>query len=717
VRVTEAGARRALVAWDASTIAGDPTGSVGYELEINGAPVSGLVRATTYELTGLTPGGANTFKVRAKNVCAEASEFATLTVTTVAEVDSPGILLAQVYRTATDGTAFGGASQADMDTVLADPKYPNSPDSVFYVNGFQFGEPAFGNTYGENHMVRIAGVITAPKSGNFRFFIRSDDASRLYVKQGTAIPDAAADPIIAQEQACCGPFEEPGNGDNGDGTFPTSEPMALTAGQSYGVLFLVKEGGGGDWGQVGWREEGTTAIYPILGPVISGGKGDAVGAVVNITQQPAAASVAGYKATSFSVTADATSPYGKPPFYQWYKDGTPIIGANSATYTIPVVQPTNNGAKYKVLVGIVGKAVESSEATLTVTEDQPPVIVSVTGSDSFNQVTVKFDQPVAAPSATTAANYAFDKGLTVSGATNVDQFTIRLTTSAQTPGTAYTLTVNNVQNLGGKAITGGTGQFTAWDLVAGNMRADQFTGFTGASLGDMDTVLLDPKYPDSPDVVRFLTNGFTFGEPALGDTWGENHMVAMKGILKPTETASYRFFVRSDDASRLFINTSGAALPDAKTATAIATEAGCCGPFEEVGAGDNGDGTFPTSEPVSLTAGQSYGVLYLVKEGGGGDWGQVAWRKEGDTTAAGTLQPIKSAIYWYGPGSTTSTNTNGAPVISVSAGTAGAVVITYTGTLQSRDSLSAGDWTDVQGATSPFTATPNVPVRFWRTRN
>jgi len=713
VKAVEAGARRALVSWDASTMGGQ-TGGIAYEVEVNGKTIPGQILATQYEITQLAPAGANTFKVRAKNVCGQASAFATLPVTTVAEVDSPGTLLAQVYRFASaDGSAFTGAGQGDIDTVLGDAKYPNSPDDVYYANGFQFGEPAFGNTFGENHMVRIAGTFTAPKSGSFRFFVRSDDASRLYVKQGTAIPNPSSDPIIAQENGCCGGYEEPGAGDNGDGTFPTSEPMSLTAGQSYGVLFLVKEGGGGDWGQVGWREEGTPTVYTLVGPVITGGKGDPVGAAVNITTPPVGTSVAGYKSASFNVAATSTSPYGKGPYYQWFKNGTPIIGANGPTLDIPVVQPSDNNAKIKVAVSTIGKSVDSPEVTLTVTGDVAPAIATVTGSDTFNQATVKFDQPVAAASAATVSNYTFDNGLTVSSATVVDPFTVRLNTGTQTSGKAYKLTVNGVQNLGGKTASNATATFTAWDLVAGAVRADQFTGFNGAALSDMDAVIADPKYPNNPDVVRFLSNGLTFGEPNFGDTWGENHMVAMKGVLKPTETASYRFFIRSDDSSRLFINTTGAALPDSKTATAIATEAGCCGSFENPGSGDNGDGTFPTSEPIQLTAGQSYGVLFLVKEGGGGDWGQVAWRKEGDTTPASSLTPIKSAVYWYAAPSTGGST----PVISIASGAAGAATITFTGTLQARDSLSAGSWTDVAGATSPYTVPGSVKNRFWRSHN
>ncbi|MGE4178805.1 MAG: hypothetical protein AB7J34_03170, partial [Limisphaerales bacterium] len=451
VRATETGARRVQLAWDSSTVAGDPAARIGYEISRDGTVIASGLTATTYEATGLDPSKAYKFSVIGKNVCADASAASEITVTTVAEVDNVGFLTAQVYRTSSDGNAFTGASQFDMDTVLGDPKYPNSPDNQYYVNGFQFGEPAFGDTYGENHLVRIAGVLKAPKTGSFRLYTRSDDASRIYINtSGPAIPNPATDIPVAQENGCCGPFEAPGAGENADdGTFPTSEPISLTAGNSYGILYLVKEGGGGDWGQLGMLEVGSTAaVQPITGPAVSGGKGDAVGAVANITTQPANASTEAYKPATFTVAAETFSPYGKPAFYQWYKNGEIIFGATAATYTLPVALPADNGAKFKALVGVVGKSVESAEATLTVTAGQPAKITSVTGSDSYTTATIKFDQPVTAPSATTAGNYTV-AGLTVSAAALVDQFTVRLTTSQQAEGTTYAVTARNVANLGG----------------------------------------------------------------------------------------------------------------------------------------------------------------------------------------------------------------------------------------------------------------------------
>ena len=699
VRATTVGAGRVVLAWDPASIPGNPNARVAYKVYQGDTVVGGLITEPTLDIRGLRPLTAYTWQVSAVSIAGAESAKVSVSATTVAEVDTVGFVNAQVYDN------IGGTA---IDALISDPKYPDSPDRGFYLNGLSFGEnTGFGNTWGDNFGTRIATVLTVPEAGQYRFFIRSDDASQLFINtSGPAIPDVSAASPVAEETGCCEAFKEPG-----DGVAETSEPITFTAGQRVGVLFLVKEGGGGDWGQVAWRKEGDTtpagSLQPIRGAIVSG-KSDPVGAEVTITTPPASLSVPAYKSATFEVTATTVSPYTSAVVYQWYKNGALIAGATSRSYTIPVVQPGDNGAKYKVLVAVPGKQVESAEATLTVTADSPATVASATGSDSFNQATLVFDQPVQAASAQVAANYTGSGGLTISGARLQGDRTVVLTTSAQTEGQAYTITVANVQNSGGKPVAAGTSaNFSAWSLVSGRIRADQFTGLGGAGITDLDNAIQDPKYPNSPDVVRFLNNGFTYGEPNFGDTWGDNHLVAMKGVLRPTQNGRYRFFVRSDDASRLYINLTGAAIPDAKTATPIASEYGCCSGFEEVGVGNNGDDTFPTSEFINLNAGQSYGMLYLVKEGGGGDWGQVAWRLEGDTTSAGSLQPIRNHIYWYGPPA--------APAGLQVARTATGLSVTYTGTLQSADVVT-GPWTDVAGATSPYSTATSAAARYFRSR-
>src|SRR5207249_3798110 len=100
---------------------------------------------------------------------------------------------------------------------------------------------------------------------------------------------------------------------------------------------------------------------------------------------------------------------------------------------------------------------------------------------------------------------------------------------------------------------------------------------------------------------------------------------------------SYEFFIRSDDASQLFLSTDDSFANLAQ----IAEETGCCNAFQESGAAQ-------TSSPITLEKGKKYALQVLWKEGGGGDYAQVAWRKEGDATPAGNLQPIRgNVLNWY----------------------------------------------------------------------
>jgi hypothetical protein len=82
--------------------------------------------------------------------------------------------------------------------------------------------------------------------------------------------------------------------DGGNTGMTTSQQISLTAGNSYGFVVLMKEGGGGDGVAVGMRKAGDTTPAANL-PAISGlnvrGQSDPVGAALNITSQPASATV------------------------------------------------------------------------------------------------------------------------------------------------------------------------------------------------------------------------------------------------------------------------------------------------------------------------------------------------------------------------------------------------------------------------------------------
>jgi hypothetical protein len=214
------------------------------------------------------------------------------------------------------------------------------------------------------------------------------------------------------------------------------------------------------------------------------------------------------------------------------------------------------------------------------------------------------------------------------------------------PSTSYTFRVRATDVSGNRSDWVSVQATTVADVADPNYAAIQIYGtpanpIPGASTLDLQNmVVFDDRFPNNPDRVERL-NGMvmSFGEPTFGDTFGDNIGFRIAGTVTPTVTGQYRFFIRSDDASQLYLNQAGPALPEVDLGSYIAEETGCCAAFLEP------NPSLPawrgqTSDPIQLTAGQSYGIVFVVKEGGGGDWGQVAWRREGDTTPAASLPPI-----------------------------------------------------------------------------
>ena len=94
--------------------------------------------------------------------------------------------------------------------------------------------------------------------------------------------------------------------------------------------------------------------------------------VPTIATAPAPQTVAAGNTAQFSVTAN-----GSPLLtYQWRKGGTNIAGATQAAYTTPVLQTSDSGARFDVVVTNSAGTVTSAAATLTVTAGSAPSIVT-----------------------------------------------------------------------------------------------------------------------------------------------------------------------------------------------------------------------------------------------------------------------------------------------------------------------------------------------------
>jgi hypothetical protein len=329
---------------------------------------------------------------------------------------------------------------------LDDPKYPDKPDETAWLSSFD-SRVTYANDSHEGYGGRISGLLIPVESGQFELFIRSDDASQLFLSTDDNPANATQ---IAEETGCCGAFEE-------SGATETSAPINLVAGKRYYIQALWKEGTGGDFCQVAWRKVGdatpSSALRPISGSVLGSlipSKG-----TISITKQPASASAEENNTATFTVQATSTF---TPTAILWQKNGVNVPGAVGATFTTALLSKADNGAKIRAIVSSPGATTMSDEATLTVTDDKTlPTIVAAKGSPNQTEVVLTFSERVGQTSANSASNYKIASAsgsLNVTGAAlSADGLKVTLTTAKQTLRTKYTITVNGVADRAGTPNT------------------------------------------------------------------------------------------------------------------------------------------------------------------------------------------------------------------------------------------------------------------------
>ena len=293
-----------------------------------------------------------------------------------------------------------------------------------------------------------------------------------------------------------------------------------------------------------------------------------------------------------------------------------------------------------------------------------------------------------------------DQGASVTAAAlSADKYSVTLTTSALTESTEYTLTVSNVRDNAGNPITASTQvMFDSYLTYLTSLNGQRWTGISGTAVSALTSSADYPNNPtDSIEITNGLEIGSRNGNAGWNDSFGDNYGMRVTGVLTAPGTGDFHFFLRSDDASQFFLNTSGPAIPDT-AGTPLIREDGCCNAFYEPGTDQSS-----TTTPVSLVAGQQYGFVVLLKEGGGGDGVAVGMRVVGDSTPAGELASIPEV----GPVVSAPTLP---PVVTLSGSQ-----ITYEGTLQS-STTADGTYDDVAGANSPFDMPLDGEATFYRAR-
>ncbi len=195
--------------------------------ELN-VPNIGPSAAGEYTCVITTPGGV------------VVSEPATLSLNTTPQTVQG--LLREVW------TGISGSAVANL---TGSANFPNFPSITGVVTSAEAPQN-FADNYGQ----RLSGWVIPPVTGNYRFFLSSDDASQLWLSTDE-------NPANKVQRAQI-------TGWTNYRTYSASSPfISLTAGQRYYIEILHKEGGGADHLSLAWQMPGgsapTTGSVPIPG--------------------------------------------------------------------------------------------------------------------------------------------------------------------------------------------------------------------------------------------------------------------------------------------------------------------------------------------------------------------------------------------------------------------------------------------------------------------
>ncbi len=465
----------------------------------------------------------------------------------------------EMFLGATRGTVEGGAV--------------GKANSVNLLPGFE----AAINDGINNYAHRVSGYFIPPVTTNYVFFVCSDDDSDLFLSTDSS---PANKRLIAQETVWSNSrqWQSSGGGStlaqkrsdqwspDGGVTTPYASGISLTAGQLYYIEGVHHQGGGGD-------NFAATYTYLFAGNT-NPADGDApllqatnynIALITSPTTnlvwvtQPASTTV--FEAQQAILSASAISDSEFAVLYQWYRNGSPVTNANSATYGF-VTSLADNGSQWYLVAHTAegGLSITSSVATVTV---QAAVL---------------------------------EKGWA-----KMEYW----------PGQTATTAVE-----------------------AGTAGAPAFT-------------MAVPAF-----------------ESGVNNENGDNYVNRVSGYFIPPATASYTFFVNSDDNSDLFLSTDDTVA----NKRLIAQETGWSNPWQWVAVGSgtvsqkrsdqwspDGGTTVPYANGIAMTAGKKYYLEAVHHEGGGGDNVEVNYIKVGDPDPLnGTDTALKGNVIAFNAVPTTS---------------------------------------------------------------
>lgn len=445
--------------------------------------------------------------------------------------------------------------------------FPNNPSVVDYSPRFEWPTGADdaiqppGDSGKNNYGVQIIGYFYPPETADYIFAIASDDNGLLFLSTDA---DPAKKQLIAREPQWNGVRNFSGvdrrtlvDAGTADERYENvSKKIRLTNNVPVYIEALMSEGNGGDSLAVTYTTDGTAPIagaLPILGMYLS--SIDLATGPLSLSAVPQSQTNAAGKSATFSVRVSG----GTPPFtYQWTSNSVAIDGATGLDYTIPILDPSFNGALYAVTVSNAESSTNTPAARLTVTSDtNAPSMLRITTDYTFTTVMVHYSEPMS-ESAALFSNYQLSGGITVTAAEFVtnnpalaedltNRMSVVLTTAKMTEAAVYDLTVNNVTDLFGNALIPKIGKVNAAVFKPGFL---SYTRWLGRGR-NVTTLTNDPAAFAAPTTIGTRTVAETGGQGIPSQAY----LALLNGYFIPSVTTNYVFFLSVDNDGYMYMST------------------------------------------------------------------------------------------------------------------------------------------------------------------